>query len=89
MNGIKISLQEVVNCQKQIESLNIKIYDLLNDMKNLLNEGILVDDYEIIDKFKDLVEEYILDIYGKINVLYYEKLETLKLLVEKKKKKKI
>ena len=62
---------------------------LLNDMKNLLNEGILVDDYEIIDKFKDLVEEYILDIYGKINVLYYEKLETLKLLVEKKKKKKI
>ena len=37
MNGIKISLQEVVNCQKQIESLNIKIYDLLNDMKNQMN----------------------------------------------------
>ena len=37
MNGIKISLQEVVNCQKQIERLNIKIYDLLNDMKNQMN----------------------------------------------------
>jgi len=84
---------EILDQKKHDINFVKKIIDdellLLNDMKKLLNEGILLDDYEIIGKFKDLVEEYILDIYGKINVLYYEKLETLKLLVEKKKKKKI
>ena len=37
MNNIKISLQEVQNCQKQIENLNERIYGLLNDMKNQMN----------------------------------------------------
>ena len=37
MNNIKISLQEVQNCQKQIESLNERIYLLLTDMKNQMN----------------------------------------------------
>ncbi|MCI5774472.1 MAG: pore-forming ESAT-6 family protein [Erysipelotrichaceae bacterium] len=37
MNSIKISLQEVQNCQKQIESLNERIYTLLTDMKNQMN----------------------------------------------------
>ncbi len=37
MNNIKISLQEVQNCQKQIENLNERIYGLLIDMKNQMN----------------------------------------------------
>lgn len=37
MNNIKISLQEVQNCQKQIENLNERIYVLLSDMKNQMN----------------------------------------------------
>lgn len=37
MNNIKISLQEVSNCQKQIEALNQKIYTLLIEIKTNMN----------------------------------------------------
>lgn len=37
MNNIKISLQEVQNCQKQIELLNQKIYTLLTEIKTNMN----------------------------------------------------
>ena len=42
MNNIKISLQEVQNCQKQIENLNERIYGLLIDMKNQMNRIIVL-----------------------------------------------